>query len=304
VDIDHDGYMDLFVANDTVQNFFFRNNHDGTFKQVAEQYGLAYDRDGNATGAMGVDSAYYRNDNDLGFVIGNFANEMTSIYVSQNDPHFFVDEAIGEGIGAPSRRSLTFGVLLFDYDLDGRLDMLASNGHIEDQIEQVDPSQQYRQSSQLFWNAGPDQPRGFVPVAPESTGDLGRKLVGRASSFADIDGDGDLDVIITQVAGPPLLARNDQATGNHWLRVRLEGTGANRDAIGAWVTLNSGGSTQRRQVMPTRSYLAQVELPVTFGLGRTDAYDSLEVAWPDGRLQRIEGGKADRLVTVRQADAD
>jgi hypothetical protein len=300
IDIDGDGYIDVFVANDTVKNFFFHNRGDGTFEEVGEIYGLAYGADGKATGAMGVDVGHLLNDRNLGFLIGNFANEMTSVYVSQDDPTFYVDDAIGAGIGAPSRLALTFGLFLFDYDLDGRLDMLQANGHIETEIEKLDPSQHYRQAAQLFWNAGPSHVPNFVLAEAASAGDLSREIVGRGAAYADIDGDGDLDVVLTQIAAAPLLLRNDQSLGHHWLRVKLTGKGANRDAIGAWIELTAGGVMQRRQVMPTRSYLSQVELPVTFGLGQSDKIEGLKVIWPDGAQQTVEPGAVDRLVVVIQ----
>lgn len=304
VDVDRDGWMDLLVANDTVGNFFFRNQGDGTFVEEGALMGVAYDQAGNATGAMGVDVGHYRNDEDIAFLIGNFANEMTSVYVAQGAPSLFTDEAIPAGIGAPSRTRLTFGLLLLDVDLDGRLDLLQTNGHLEEEIAQVDPSQQYRQSSQLFWNAGAQARETFVPLPPERTGDLATPLVGRGSATADIDGDGDLDVVMTQVGDRPLLLRNDQGTGHHWLRVVLEGEAANPDALGAWVTLTAGGASQHRPVMPTRSYLSQSELPVTFGLGETARIERLLVSWPDGAEQLVEpeAGAIDRTLVIRKGE--
>ncbi len=300
VDVDADGWIDLLVANDTVRNFLFHNRGDGTFEEVGELWGVAYGREGEATGAMGIDSGHYRNDAELGFAIGNFANEMTSLYVSQGDPTLFADEAIGEGVGAPSRLMLTFGVLFFDYDLDGRLDILQANGHLESEIGAVDPSQTYEQAAQLFWNAGSGRAQGFVPVPPGETGDLGKPIVGRGSSFADIDGDGDLDVVLTQAGRAPLLLRNDQDLGHHWLRVRLAGEGGDREGIGARVELEAGGLVQRRVVMPTRSYQSQSELPVTFGLGAAERVDGLTVTWMDGTVQPVEPPPVDRLVVVEK----
>jgi hypothetical protein len=299
VDVDGDGWIDLLVANDTVRKFFFHNEGKGadgqvTFREAGEEFGLAYDRNGNATGAMGIDAAYHRNDKNLAFAIGNFANEMSSFYVAQDDPKFFVDEAIGEGIGAPSRLTLKFGVFFFDVDLDGRLDLLQANGHIEEEIAKVDPSQAYRQSAQLFWNSG----KGFQLLPDASVADLARKIVGRGAVYADLDGDGDLDVVLTQIAGPPLILRNDQKTGHHWLRVRLQEDGGNREAVGAWVELRAGGVTQRRQVMPTRSYLSQVEPTITFGLGSAASVDALEVTWPDGKKQTANPGSVDKTLVV------
>jgi hypothetical protein len=302
IDGDGDGFTDLVAANDTVRNFYFRNRGDGTFEEVGELYGVAYSREGAATGAMGIDAARYRDDGELGVAIGNFSNEMSSLYVTQGDPTLFADEAISEGVGAPSRRALTFGLFFFDYDLDGRLDLLQSNGHLEIEISKVDPSQEYRQAPQLFWNAG-GTPRTFVEVDLETAGDLGAKVVGRGSAFADIDGDGDLDVLLLQTGDRPILLRNDQELGNHWLRVALEGrgdAGSNRGALGAQVELRAGGRAQQRYVTPTRSYQSQSELAVTFGLGPVDRVEELAVIWPDGSRQTVPVEGVDRVIAVRQ----
>jgi len=300
IDADADGWMDIFVANDTVQNFFLRNLGDGTFEESAAFWGLGYGRSGEATGAMGVDAGYYRNDGELGFAIGNFANEMTSLYISQGDPSLYADEAIGEGVGAPSRLMLSFGVLFLDYDLDGRLDLLQTNGHLEDEINTVDPSQNYEQKPQLFWNAGFDQRQTFTPVPGELVGDLQAPLAGRGSATADVDGDGDLDLLLTQVGRPPVLLRNDQELGNHWLRLNLTAAGSNWQAIGARVELQAGGITQMRQVMPTRSYLSQSELQLTFGLGQNEEVEELTIFWPDGAVQAVSEIAVDTQMTIEK----
>jgi hypothetical protein len=195
--------MDLFIANDTVQNFAFRNQRNGTFREVGALLGVAFDGNGQTRGAMGIDSGRFRNDDSLGVAIGNFANEMTALYVSQpaslaDQLPLFSDEAITEGIGPASRLLLKFGIFFFDYDLDGRLDVLSANGHLEDEINKVQQSQQYAQPAQLFWNAGPAPSGCFQPVPSQKCGsDLFQPIVGRGSAFADIDSDGDLDAVLT-----------------------------------------------------------------------------------------------------------
>lgn len=299
VDYDGDGWLDLIVAKDTVRNFLYRNLGDGRFEEVGIFEGLAYDRNGKATSAMGIDAARFRDDRDLGVAIGNFANEMSSLYVTTDGRPPFVDEAVLEGLGPASRIPLTFGLVFFDYDLDGRLDLLLANGHLEHEIGKVQQSQTYAQPPTLLWNCGEACPGRFIPV--KQAGDLLNPLVGRGLTYADIDDDGDLDVLITQNGRRPVLLRNDQATGHHYLRVRLVGRVPNTDAIGAQLALTAGGVTRYRQVMPARGYLSQVELPVTFGLGGTSEVEQLLIRWPDGAEQVIERPQIDTLLVVEQA---
>jgi len=288
IDLDRDGWMDLIVANDTTRNFLYHNNGDGTFSEIGEDAGVAYDNRGLSTGCMGIDAAHYRNDEAIGIGVGNFTMEMTSFYVSGRDPMLFSDEAIIEGIGSPTRLLLSFGLFFLDYDLDGRLDLFQTNGHLEEEISEIHRSQQYRQPAQLFWNTGSDSGPTFELVPSEIAGDLVTPIVGRGAAYADIDADGDLDIIVTQVGDRPLLLRNEQALGHHWIRIVLQGASPNLDAIGAWVEVDAGGTTQRRKVMPTRSYLSQVEMPLTFGLGEHDHIDALRVTWPDGSTRDVD----------------
>jgi enediyne biosynthesis protein E4 len=302
-DFDGDGWLDIVVANDTIQNFLFHNQRDGTFQETGAMAGIAFDMDGNARGAMGIDIAPFRNSDALGIAIGNFSNEMTALYVAESQQLIFMDQAISTGLGPNTRLQLTFGVFYFDCDLDGRLDLFAANGHLEAEINRVQPSQTYEQSPQLFWNCGPKSATEFIPMSAEQTGpDFLRPLVGRGASYADIDGDGDLDLLLTAVGRRPRLLRNDQTLGRHWLRVKLEGTSSNGDAIGSEVSLNVGDQTLRRSVMPTRSYLSQTELPVTFGLGKTDQVDAVTIRWADGSEQTVAIDGVDRQVTIQQAE--
>ena len=231
--------------------------------------GIADDSKGAARGAMGSDTAHFRNgrlrqgktSNNLatiGEAIGNFAKEMSALYVSEGGQMNFRDEAVSTGLGPPTRLALTFGLFFFDYDLDGRLDLFGANGHLEEEIIKVQPSQFHAQEPQLFWNAGLGGRSEFLRVENKTLGSgFASRMVGRGSACADIDSDGDLDVVLTAAGGKPRLLRNDQQTGNHWVQFLLRGQSVNRDAIGSWIEIYCGEDVFRRQVMPTRSYLSQ-----------------------------------------------
>ena len=288
IDLDGDGWLDFVVANDTVHNFVFRNNKDGSFNEMGGISGIGFDSNGKVRGAMGIDAARFRNDDSLGIGIGNFANEMTALYVSTpNNKLLFTDDSIIEGVGPDSRLLLKFGLFFFDYDLDGWLDLLTANGHLEEEITKVQKSQSYAQPAQLFWNCGVTSANGgFATVDRSKSGpDLFKPIVGRGSAFADIDGDGDLDLVFTQLQGKPLLLRNDQTLGNQWLRIKLSGKTGNLEGIGSVLKLKSGNVTQWRLVTGTRSYLSQSETVATFGLGAESNEVELNVLWPDGTEQ-------------------
>jgi len=307
VDLNEDGFCDVVVANDTVQNFVFQNLKGEKFQECGSTVGVAFDPAGNARGAMGIDVARFRNNKLYGIVIGNFANEPTSLYVAQdvgrgNDVFcLFTDEAVATGLGPQSRLELKFGVFFFDYDLDGRLDICTANGHLEKDIATIQRSQQYEQPPQLFWNGGEKGETEFVKVPADVVGDgFSRRMVGRGSAYADIDGDGDLDVLLTGSGGAPRLLRNDQQLGHHWLRLALKTSGRNVYAYGAAVELHAGGQVQERFVQPTRGYMSQSELVLTFGLGQTDKIDKVLIRWPDGSQQEIKELAVDKQHTIKQ----
>jgi hypothetical protein len=301
-DVDQDGWIDVIVANDTVQNFLFHNEGNGKFREIGAFTGIAFDMNGNARGAMGIDAARFRDDDSLGVAIANFANEMTALYVTYGNLMQFMDEAISTGIGPSSRLELKFGLFFWDFDLDGRLDVFTANGHLEDEINRVQPSQHYAQSPHLFWNCGASRNTEFLPVSAEYCGeDLMKPIVGRGATYADVDGDGDLDVLVTGIAERPRLLRNDQSQEHHWLRLKLTGARCNRDAIGAIVDVQLKDRVLHRQVSPTRSYLSQVELPVTFGLGRESKVLRVTIRWPDGTKQDVDIKEVDRAYRVVQS---
>ena len=302
LDVDDDGWLDLAVANDTVRNFLFVNQRDGTFAEAGVAAGFAFDAAGGATGAMGIDAARYANDARLAIAIGNFANEMSSFYVVRPGERVFSDDAIVAGIGAPSRLALTFGLAFLDVDLDGRLDIVAANGHVEPAIGRVQASQRYAQPAQLFWNCGAACGGRFALA--KRIGDLDRPMAGRGAAYADIDGDGDLDLALTQVGGKARVLRNEQGRGHSWIRVLLAAAPPNRAAIGAAVIATSGGQAQRRLVMPARSYLSQVDVGATFGLGDEERADAVTVRWPSGAVERWPALKARRTHLLREGTGE
>jgi hypothetical protein len=298
--------MDLFVANDVMPNFLFHNLGNGKFEEIAKSSNVDLSQQDVPRAGMGIDTGYFRNNDVLACIVANFGTETTSVFVSQTpqtNPLYFADETYITGIGVPSRNVLSFGIFFFDCDLDGRLDVLSANGHVWETIEVVHESQKYRQPAHLYWNVGdPSHFTDFVLMPPEKCGkDLMKEVLGRGAAYADIDNDGDLDVLITENAGPVLLLRNDQQLGHHWIRLQLEGTRCNREAIGAVIEVRLGDQVLRRPVMPARSYLSSVELPVTIGIGNHTQVDEVSILWPGGGRQVVPDVTIDGLTRVRQS---
>ncbi|MGC9972553.1 MAG: CRTAC1 family protein [Bryobacteraceae bacterium] len=290
-DYDLDGWPDLFVANDTEPNKLYKNLGNGKFQDAALRAGVAFSEDGRARGGMGVDTGDYDNSGFPSLVVTNFDNEMLGFYRASKGG-MYVDQAPRSEIGRRSRRSLGFGCFFFDVDLDGLLDLLVVNGHIEDTVTTVRHDVGYAQPPHLFLNRGAE---GFRDVAGEVGGGFANPKVGRGAAFADFDRDGDLDVLITTNHGPAYLYRNDQTSGNRSIRFRLVGTKSNRDAIGAQVRVFHGDQTGSRLVKSGSSYLSQSELALTFGLGKRDKVDRAVLTWPSGRTEEYKNLPARRL---------
>jgi hypothetical protein len=292
LDYDQDGWPDLIVANDTQPNKLYRNNRNGTFKEVAVDAGVAFSTDGKARAGMGVDAADFTNSGAPGIAITNFDNEMLGLY-RPSSKGSYADIAIPARVGAPTKNMLGFGCVFADFDLDGALDLAIANGHIDDTVRNIRGNVGYAQPPQLFLNQGNGT---FRDVTREAGPDFSQPKVGRGLAYADFDRDGDLDLLLTTNNGPAYLFRNDQILnsqgGSHSIRFRLVGTQSNRDAIGAIVRLESGGITQSRMVKSGSSYLSQSELPLTFGLGKKDQVDRIVIQWPNGRTEEFKNLKA------------
>jgi hypothetical protein len=284
LDYDRDSWPDLLVANDTQPNKLYRNLHNGTFKDVAVEAGIAFSAEGKARAGMGVDAADFDHSGFPGVAITNFDNEMIGLYRPTANGTYN-DVAVQAGVGFASQNTLGFGCAFLDANLDGALDLVVANGHIDDTVRNIRGNVGYAQPPQIFLNNGQGK---FQDVAAATGASFLQPKVGRGLCYADFDRDGDLDILMTTNNGPAYLYRNDQQAGNHSIRFRLTGTKSNRDAIGAMVGIEQEGSTQSRLVKGGSSYLSQSELPVTFGLGKRDKIDRVRIEWPSGRSEEYK----------------
>jgi hypothetical protein len=283
LDYDDDGWPDLLVANDTQPNKLYRNQKNGTFKDVALEAGVAFSAEGKARAGMGVDAGDFDNSGREGVAITNFDNEMIGLYRADGKGDY-TDIAIASGVGLPSKTTLGFGCVFADCDLDGSLDLIVVNGHIDDTVRNV-RNVGYAQPPQLFMNDGKGK---FREAGGEAGGGFSLPKVGRGLAVGDFDRDGDQDILMTTNNGPAYLFRNDQTAGNHGIRFRLIGTKSNRDGIGARIKVFSGGVMQTRMVRSGSSYLSQSEMPATFGLGQRDKIERVVIDWPSGRSEEYK----------------
>jgi enediyne biosynthesis protein E4 len=290
IDHDQDGWPDIFVANDTQPNKLYRNQRNGKFVEVAVEAGAAFSEDGKARAGMGVDAAEIDRSGRIGLAITNFEGEMIGLYRADK-PGRYQDVATQAGVGQASRNRLGFGCVFADINLDGALDLVVVNGHIDDTVRNIRGNVGHAQPAQLFLNDGTGS---FRDIAGEVGGGFAEPRVGRGLAYGDFDRDGDVDLLMTTNNGPAVLFRNDQSSGHRSLRFRLVGTKSNRDAIGATVRIFHGGTSQTRVVKSGSSYLSQSELPVTFGVGKQDRVERVVVTWPSGRTDEFKDVAAGR----------
>jgi len=297
-DYNDDGFLDLFVANDTVPGFLFRNEGGRRFSEVGVEAGIAYNEEGNPHSGMGIDAADVDNDGRTRLAITNYQGHQTSFYALESRDAFR-DQREEAGIAEETGKVLGFGVLFFDFDCDGLKDMLQVNGHVQDEIEKREPTVRFAQPTLLFRNLG----RGrFAEVGLAAGRPFSHRVVGRGAACADIDDDGDLDVMVTANNGRARLWRNDSAAGHAWIGLRLVGTRSPRDGNGALVLATTGTVTRRALCRTGSSYLSQSDLRVHFGLGTARSAD-LEIRWPSGTVDRIQGAPAGRWWTLTEGSS-
>jgi hypothetical protein len=284
LDFDHDGWPDLLVANDTQPNKLYKNLRNGKFKDVAVEAGLAFSSEGKARAGMGVDVADFENSGQPGIAITNFDNEMIGLYRPMR-AGIYDDISLAAGVGLPSKTTLGFGCVFFDADLDGRLDLAVANGHIEETVRNIRGNIGYAQPPQLFLNSGGGKFRDVASLLGEG---FAQPKVGRGLAYGDFNRDGNLDLLLTTNDGPAYLYRNENTAGNRSIRFRLTGTKSNRDAIGALVRIFYEGQSQTRSVKGGSSYLSQSELPVTFGVGKRNGIERLQIEWPSGAKEEFK----------------
>jgi enediyne biosynthesis protein E4 len=299
LDYDNDGWMDLFVSNDTQRNKLYHNNHDGTFTESGELVGVAYGESGGTRAGMGTDAGDYDHSGRQSLVVGNFTNEGLTLY-RDDGTGLFSDQSLASGVNEPSINVLTFGSFFFDYNLDGLLDIFALDGHVADDISALRPTLKYAEPPLLCQNEGKGK---FADVTSRVGPALQKAVVGRGAAYADIDNDGDLDLLLMTNNGPARLLRNENGNQNDMLRVKVVGTRSNRDGIGTKITLSSSrGGRQFAVVKSGSSYLSQSELPITFGLGKPDEARiiSLELVWPGGKKESVANLKPNQSVTIQE----
>ena len=292
-DYDADGWPDLFVANDSTPNLLFRNRRDGRFAEEALMAGLAYSGEGVTQGCMGAAWGDYDNDGLFDLFVTNFADEYNALYRNEGGG-FFADVSFVAGIGVAPAELVSWGTGFFDYDNDGDRDLFVANGHTYPQADLPRVNSSYKQINSLFEN----RDGRLVEVSAGAGLGFALRRVSRGTSFADYDGDGDIDLFVLNLNGPPTLLRNDGDHDNHYLLVRTVGTKSNRDGIGARVVISIGGQTQHAEVQSGGSYLSHNDLRLHFGLGQAERVDRLEVRWPSGAVQVLSDIAVDQVLTV------
>jgi len=292
-DYNRDGRLGIFVANDSMEEFLFRQSADGTFKEVGLESGIAVNGDGHTFAGMGVDFADYDNDGYPDIVVTDLANQRYALYHNEHDGTFnYATDSTG--LGEMTQMHSGWSLRFLDYDNDGWKDLLIAQGHDMDTVQKSFPLLRYREPMMLLRNTG----KGFVDVSSVSGPVFQQAWVGRGMAIGDIDNDGRIDAVVTTNGGPAYVLHNETATSNHWLTLKLVGHKSNRDGIGALVRMTTSLGSQWVTVTTACGYLSSCDPRVHFGLGSAAAAQSIEIRWPSGTVQTLKDVAADRFITV------
>jgi hypothetical protein len=298
LDFDDDGWVDLYVANDSSPSALYRNNRDGTFTDVGVRAGCAFSQDGRPQAGMGVAIGDYDRDGRMDIFKTNFAGDTSTLYANMGTG-LCDDRTHAAGVGR-NTRWLGWGVGFVDLDLDGLLDLFVVNGHVYPEVDRVRTEAGYKQPKVVYRNRGGGR---FDDVSAQLGPPVTVARASRGAAFADVDNDGDVDAIVNNVHDVPELYRLDRSSAHHWLTLRLRGTASNRSAIGARVRVTAGGVTQAGEVRGGGSYYSQNDLRVHFGLAGAARAERIEVRWPNGREETWRDVAADRIVTLTEGGA-
>ncbi|MPY90174.1 MAG: CRTAC1 family protein [Luteitalea sp.] len=297
-DVDENGLVDLYVANDAWPNFLYRDNGDGTFTESSFLSGTAVGEDGTEQGGMGIAVGDYDRNGLLDLFVSNFSEEYNVLY--QHDrPFTYIDASYSSRAAESSFPLVGWGTEFFDYDNDGWLDLLVVNGHVYPQMDSARVGSSYRQRKLMYRN---NRNGTFTEIAADLGRALLEKRVSRGAAFGDLDNDGDIDIGINDLDGPPMILRNDGGNRKNWIRIRLESSGRNRFALGARVKVVAGELVQKAEVRSGSSYLSQNDLRLHFGLGNRKDVDLIEVVWPaGGSVTRLENVDANQELEITHA---
>ena len=295
-DANNDGWLDLYIANDREPNFLYRNNGDGTFRELGELHGIARNEHGDVESSMGIDTADYDNDGDFDVILTHYQAETNTLYQNDGDGVFW-DVTAQSRLSEPTLLPLAWGTGFADFDNDGWLDLFFANGHLQDNIKQLEEIGVYKQQNQLFRNRGDGT---YTDVSDVSGDGMLIEKSSRGAIFGDYDNDGDLDILVTNINDTPDLLRNDTSPVHHWLGIKLVGKKSNRDGIGAKVTLQRGDTRLLREVKSGTSYLSQNAHRISVGLGTTERVDRIVVRWQSGIQDVIEDVQCNQFLTIRE----